>query len=104
MQVNNYNPGDELYFFGFSRGAYTARAAAGLVARIGISTNAYIDDFWKMYAAYKLKKAHEPIEKTTWGQTEEGQEWLRQCDKNFTIKCVGVFDTVSTISTREIRV
>ena len=24
--VNNYSPGDEIYVFGFSRGAYTARA------------------------------------------------------------------------------
>lgn len=27
----NYAPGDEVYCFGFSRGAYTARAVAGLI-------------------------------------------------------------------------
>jgi uncharacterized protein (DUF2235 family) len=31
--VENYNDGDEIFIFGFSRGAYTARSLAGLVAR-----------------------------------------------------------------------
>ena len=34
--VDNYEPGDELYFFGFSRGAFTARSTAGLVRNAGI--------------------------------------------------------------------
>ena len=29
--VHNYEPGDEVYFFGFSRGAYTARSCIGLI-------------------------------------------------------------------------
>ena len=34
--VLNYEPGDEIFCFGFSRGAYTARAVAGLVTDIGV--------------------------------------------------------------------
>ena len=34
--VLNYNPGDQIFCFGFSRGAYTARAVAWLVTDIGI--------------------------------------------------------------------
>jgi uncharacterized protein (DUF2235 family) len=34
--VEKYHPGDELYFFGFSRGAYTARSLAGLIRNCGI--------------------------------------------------------------------
>jgi uncharacterized protein (DUF2235 family) len=30
--VENYNDGDEIFIFGFSRGAYTARSLAGLVS------------------------------------------------------------------------
>ena len=30
----NYCPGDRIYVFGFSRGAFTARLLAGLVARV----------------------------------------------------------------------
>nr|WP_274635965.1 DUF2235 domain-containing protein [Microbacterium bovistercoris] len=34
--VENYRPGDRIYIFGFSRGAYTARALAALLARPGL--------------------------------------------------------------------
>lgn len=34
--VFNYSPGDEIYIFGFSRGAYTARSFAGLIRAAGI--------------------------------------------------------------------
>ena len=34
--VEEYAPGDELFFFGFSRGAFTARSLAGLVRNSGI--------------------------------------------------------------------
>ena len=36
--AKNWTPGDEIYIFGFSRGAYTARSIAGLVDHIGILT------------------------------------------------------------------
>jgi uncharacterized protein (DUF2235 family) len=34
--VDNYEPGDELYLLGFSRGAFTARSTVGLVRNSGI--------------------------------------------------------------------
>ena len=34
--VQNYSLGDELYFFGFSRGAFTARSLAGMIGYLGI--------------------------------------------------------------------
>jgi len=34
--VQNYKPGDEIYLFGFSRGAYTMRALSGLINNCGI--------------------------------------------------------------------
>ena len=34
--IENYNDGDEIFIFGFSRGAFTARSLAGLVALEGI--------------------------------------------------------------------
>lgn len=39
-----YQPGDRIFLFGFSRGAYTVRALAGLIARCGIvATNGRSD-------------------------------------------------------------
>jgi uncharacterized protein (DUF2235 family) len=34
-----YQPNDEIYVFGFSRGAYTARTAAGMIRKCGIIDN-----------------------------------------------------------------
>ena len=34
--VQNYSPGDELFLFGFSRGAYTVRSLCGLINNCGI--------------------------------------------------------------------
>lgn len=34
--ANNYEPGDEIFIFGFSRGAYTARSLAGLIGLAGL--------------------------------------------------------------------
>src|SRR5690606_1933003 len=34
--IFNYEPGDEVFIFGFSRGAFTARSLAGLIRKCGI--------------------------------------------------------------------
>jgi uncharacterized protein (DUF2235 family) len=34
--AQNFVPGDEIYLFGFSRGAFTARSLAGLITACGI--------------------------------------------------------------------
>ena len=34
--ADNYKDGDEIYLFGFSRGAYTARSVAGMIRKCGI--------------------------------------------------------------------
>ena len=36
--ASNYEPGDEIYVFGFSRGAYTARSLCGMIGRVGLLT------------------------------------------------------------------
>ncbi|PKK60358.1 hypothetical protein RhiirC2_669794, partial [Rhizophagus irregularis] len=35
--VNNYNPGDDIWLFGFSHGAYIVRCIAGMIRNCGIS-------------------------------------------------------------------
>jgi len=34
--AENYQPGDKIYFFGFSRGSYTARSLAGMIGSVGL--------------------------------------------------------------------
>ncbi len=50
--VNNYVKGDQLYFFGFSRGAFTVRSLAGLIGKIGLlekSDEYYIPEAFDHY-------------------------------------------------------
>ncbi|MGY0553241.1 DUF2235 domain-containing protein [Vreelandella sp. 2A-K22] len=50
--VQNYAPGDNIYLFGFSRGAYTVRALSGLINNCGILKRAearLIVEAWKIY-------------------------------------------------------
>ena len=50
--VMNYEAGDEIFSFGFSRGAYTARAVAGLVSDIGVIEPVDMQFFPEIYRAY----------------------------------------------------
>ena len=51
--VDNYEPGDKLYFFGFSRGAYTARSTVGLVRNCGILRPKHRHRIKEAYALYR---------------------------------------------------
>jgi uncharacterized protein (DUF2235 family) len=51
--VDNYEPGDKLYFFGFSRGAYTARSTVGLVRNAGILRREHRHRIKQAYALYR---------------------------------------------------
>ena len=41
--VQNYSPGDELFLFGFSRGAYTVRSLCGLINNCGVTASGAAD-------------------------------------------------------------
>lgn len=48
-----YEPGDEIYIFGFSRGAYTARSLAGLIRTTGIPPKDRTDRIPKAMQQYR---------------------------------------------------
>lgn len=49
----NYSPGDEVYLFGFSRGAYTVRSLAGLIYCSGLLSRASIRLIPQAYEWYR---------------------------------------------------
>jgi len=53
--VENYEPGDELFFFGFSRGAFTARSTVGLVRNCGILKREHAGRIGAAYALYRQR-------------------------------------------------
>jgi len=60
--VFNYDPGDEIFVFGFSRGAYTARSLVGMIRNCGIlrrDAAPYVDDALMLYKDKRRKPDHE---------------------------------------------
>jgi len=51
--VKNYMPGDAIFLFGFSRGAYTARVLAGFINTLGLLTPDQINLNGFAFVAYK---------------------------------------------------
>src|SRR6267143_3690566 len=49
--IGNYEPGDEIYLFGFSRGAYTVRSIGGMIRKCGILARPYVEHY---HAAIEL--------------------------------------------------
>jgi len=49
----NYSPGDEIYLFGFSRGAYTVRSLAGLMYNSGLLARPHICQASEAYELYR---------------------------------------------------
>jgi len=84
--VNNYTIGDELFFFGFSRGSFTCRSLAGLVGHFGI---------------LKQEEAGEWFA-DIWGKYQRG-ETLEKPDltHNVKIKVLGCWDTVGSLGIPE---
>jgi uncharacterized protein (DUF2235 family) len=104
--AENYSPGDELYILGFSRGAYAARALAGLIGASGIQTSA---DPQNLDAIFEAVWNHFRVDpKIRQGEKAAGSSDQKAIDTfdqiaalntaapNPRIKCVGVFDTVGS--------
>jgi uncharacterized protein (DUF2235 family) len=87
--VLNYEPGDELYFFGFSRGAYTARSLAGMVRKCGILDRTRAHSYRDAIALYMDE--HHP-------NHEVAKRFRERCcvmrGDRIPIRMIGVWDTV----------
>ncbi|KAJ7696263.1 hypothetical protein B0H17DRAFT_929744, partial [Mycena rosella] len=90
----NWIPGDEIFIFGFSRGAFTARALSGLVLHLGIIDRSNLGAFHSIYDAY-TKREQEGHEQTWARMREELQDGRGGSDVK--IKVVGVWDTVKSL-------
>jgi uncharacterized protein (DUF2235 family) len=90
--VDNYAPGDELYFFGFSRGAFTARSLVGLVRNSGILRREHRHRIRQAYALYRdPRRDSEP--------SAIAAELFRRSysHSEVYIEFVGVWDTVGAL-------
>lgn len=56
--ASNYEPGDEIYLFGFSRGAYTVRSLAGVMRCAGLLRVEHLQRVWQAYELYRSHGDH----------------------------------------------
>jgi uncharacterized protein (DUF2235 family) len=93
--MNTYEDGDEIYLFGFSRGAFTARALASLIHVYGIlcaGNEGVIPYILQMYA----KRSREAKHKKRTFDSDEAFKWQFSHASDVRIKFCGVWDTVSS--------
>jgi len=90
--VQNYNPGDELYLFGFSRGAYTIRALSGLINNCGIVKR---PDAKLINEAFKHYKTSGTLHSPSGIKSIEFR--ALHSHKSRDIKFIGLWDTVGAM-------
>nr|KMM66532.1 hypothetical protein CPAG_02870 [Coccidioides posadasii RMSCC 3488] len=101
-----YSPGDDIYFFGFSRGAYTARFLAEMLDFVGLLTagNEELVHFaWKTFSKWQQRS----------GDSEEDKlekmklfRYMKAFRETFSrpikqIRFLGLFDTVNSVPSFE---
>jgi uncharacterized protein (DUF2235 family) len=100
--VKNYASGDEIYILGFSRGAYAARALAGLIGASGIQRNPGQQGFDIAWNHYRVDPAVRAGAKAaSSGDKQTIDTFNAAASRNDfhadrSIKCVAVFDTVGS--------
>jgi hypothetical protein len=92
----NWTEGDEIYIFGFSRGAYTARALAGVITAIrGIPRQEYfhrLEDIWNFYRLSPRERYSDEARRKY-----EIDKMVEEVPRPAPlIKCLAVWDTVGS--------
>jgi uncharacterized protein (DUF2235 family) len=100
--IDNYAPDDEIFIFGFSRGAYTARSLSGFVSKCGLLQSGAPLGVNQLFMRYR-----HPGQRTIWqlkdaqsqGNTDFSfeEDWMLKFAQAVPVKFVGVFDTVGEL-------
>jgi uncharacterized protein (DUF2235 family) len=91
----NYAPGDEVYLFGFSRGAYTVRSLAGLIYNSGLLRREFVRKVSEAYELYRSRsEVHRP-------GGEVAVEFRRKYGDRIEITALGCWDTVGSLGVPE---
>ena len=102
----HYEPGDQIYIFGFSRGAYTARSLGGMIRKCGIVPKDRIKSALTLNKAWRLyKRKGEHLDKgPLWVQRKalspnvatSPEDWTARGENGSIIEVhfMGIWDTV----------
>lgn len=89
--MSTYKPDDELFFFGFSRGAYTVRSTYGLIRNSGLLKRKFAH---KLEDAYELYRRRDDASHP---DAVESELFRRSYSTEPRAKFMGVWDTVGAL-------
>ncbi len=87
--AKGYHPGDKIFLFGFSRGAYAVRSIAGMIAKVGLLTPDNV-------SAARVRKAFRIYENCD-ARKRARAFHRRYCHETTEIEMIGVWDTVKAL-------
>lgn len=97
--VQVFEPGDQLFIFGFSRGAYAARSLSGLIAKCGLLTPGAPLSIRQLFARYRRysERTLVALQSSVAGDLTLEERWITKYCVATTIRFVGVWDTVGSV-------
>ena len=91
--VHNYDPGDQIFLFGFSRGAYTVRSLAGFIRNCGLMRRPHAAKIPAAYSLYRQRSANS----APWAaKATKFRKDFAVADRT-EIEFIGVWDTVGAL-------
>jgi uncharacterized protein (DUF2235 family) len=88
----NYDPGDRIYLFGFSRGSYTVRSLAGLIYNVGLLKRQHIRTTPAAYDLYR-DRSHETKPNSVAAKAFRA----RYSQEGVNVAFLGCWDTVGSL-------
>ncbi len=89
--VENYQDGDQLFFFGFSRGAYTARSLAGFIRNSGLLKREFVGRLDEAFDLYRDRS------EATHPNAAKAVDFKAKYAYTPNIEFIGVWDTVGSL-------
>jgi uncharacterized protein (DUF2235 family) len=100
--IENYETEDEVFIFGFSRGAYTARSLAGFISRCGVIKLGAPLSIKQLYDRYRqgdnAPTVHELLRETDRSGFDTEENWVVKYCAPIEVKFTGVWDTVAALA------
>jgi uncharacterized protein (DUF2235 family) len=95
--VENYDSGDHVFIFGFSRGAFTARSLAGLIYRCGLLQRDHRDKIDEAYDLYRKHFEQAKSSKQLRERKREVDDFRQKVSHPCNIRFLGICDTVKSV-------
>ena len=98
--IQNFDVGDEIFIFGFSRGAYTARSLSGLISKCGVlklGAPLSIEQLYDRYRLYRATTIRALLGSELPKDASLEDQWLVKYSQATQIKFIGVWDTVGSL-------